>query len=246
VAGEENSNDTWLGLYRHTGLKLKRKGVAVVRLDHSGKDETKGTRGGSAKSGDVDAIWKLTRLTDERYRLECTDSRMPVSTKLISLDRAPFPGAGHTVVGYLGENNTEARVRALVALCDSNGLPADANRETVRALAKARGMGAGNEVLAEVVKRRKTVLNPQDSLFPSDASEAVPNAGDSGDGLGSSEHEITVPTTRGQSGTAPIGPPVPASSSLREDAAGPFAAIVAELGVHPCCGRLICDCEAVS
>jgi len=66
---EENSNDTWLGLYRHTGLKLKQAGVAAIRLDHSGKDEAKGTRGGSAKSGDVDAIWRLSRVTDERYRV---------------------------------------------------------------------------------------------------------------------------------------------------------------------------------
>ena len=34
----------------------------MVRLDHTGKDQTKGQRGGSAKYGDVDAVWKLTEV----------------------------------------------------------------------------------------------------------------------------------------------------------------------------------------
>src|SRR5665811_1892888 len=79
VDGKENENDTYLQMYRHTGLALKRAGVAIIRLDHSGKDETKGQRGASAKSGDVDAVWRLTRVTEDRFRLECTDSRMSVS-----------------------------------------------------------------------------------------------------------------------------------------------------------------------
>lgn len=91
VAGEENSNDTWLALYRHTGVGLKRAGVAVIRLDHSGKDETKGTRGGSAKSGDVDAIWRLSRITDDLFRLECSESRMQIDTKSMLLTRHAEP-----------------------------------------------------------------------------------------------------------------------------------------------------------
>ena len=72
VGGEENDNDTWLNFYKHTGLMLKQQRVALIRLDHSGKDEGKGQRGGSAKSGDVDAIWTLTVVAKERFRLECT------------------------------------------------------------------------------------------------------------------------------------------------------------------------------
>jgi RecA-family ATPase len=67
IDGEENSNDTWLAFYLHTGLQLKQLGVSMIRLDHSGKDESKGMRGGSAKAGDVDAFWLLTRLTDTKY-----------------------------------------------------------------------------------------------------------------------------------------------------------------------------------
>jgi hypothetical protein len=71
VRGEENENDTWLAFYRHTGRWLKTRGVALIRLDHTGKDETKGQRGGSAKSGDVDMVWRLSKVTETVYRLEC-------------------------------------------------------------------------------------------------------------------------------------------------------------------------------
>ena len=96
VGGEENENDTWLGFYRHTGLRLKQAGVALVRLDHSGKDETKGQRGGSAKVGDVDAIWRMSRVSEVVFLLECEAHRMPVSEKVLTLDRSTAP-LRHTV-----------------------------------------------------------------------------------------------------------------------------------------------------
>ena len=78
VAGEENDNDTWLAFYRHTGLPLKQAGVALIRLDHSGKDVTKGQRGGPAKSGDVDAVWHLTKAAGGTLQLQLEASRFPV------------------------------------------------------------------------------------------------------------------------------------------------------------------------
>jgi hypothetical protein len=87
VQGEENENDTWLNFYRHTGLRLKQAGVALIRLDHAGKDETKGQRGGSAKSGDVDAVWRLSKISDEFFRLVCEANRFPVTEKVIDMQR---------------------------------------------------------------------------------------------------------------------------------------------------------------
>jgi hypothetical protein len=88
INGEENSNDTWLEFYLHTGLQLKQLGVAMIRLDHSGKDESKGMRGGSAKAGDVDAFWLLTRITDTSLHLECNANRMELDTKLLKITSA--------------------------------------------------------------------------------------------------------------------------------------------------------------
>lgn len=165
VDGEENSNDTYLQMYRHTGLALKRAGVAVIRLDHSGKDETKGQRGASAKSGDVDAVWRLTRVTDDRFRLECTDSRMSMTTKSLHLQRHVTPRLHHSVIMSGAVSDFTAKVVALVDLLDSNGIPTGANRDAVRDFAKGRGMKVSGAVIQEVVKVRKASESPE--LLPS-------------------------------------------------------------------------------
>lgn len=78
VEGDENSNDTWLTLYRLALLPLKGQGIGSTRLDHSGKDVDKGARGGSAKGGDVDLEYSLTwdDGTNE-VTLRCTKTRIP-------------------------------------------------------------------------------------------------------------------------------------------------------------------------
>jgi hypothetical protein len=60
IKGKENEADTWNDLYRHTIKPLKRAKVSSIRLDHFGKDQTRGARGGSGKSQDVDGVWELT------------------------------------------------------------------------------------------------------------------------------------------------------------------------------------------
>jgi hypothetical protein len=180
VDGEENNNDTWLKFYRHSGLALKRAGVALIRLDHPGKDETKGTRGGSAKSGDPDAIWKLTRVTEDRFRLECTDSRMTLSTKSLHLTRHTTPRLHHTVNAISAVTDFQAKVNALIALLDSNGIPAHANRDTVRDFASSRGTKAAGRVIQEVVKRRKDAA-PAELLPEFTPSEIVPELSESED-----------------------------------------------------------------
>lgn len=91
VEGDENENDTWLAFYRHTGLKLKQRGIAMIRLDHAGKDEAKGQRGGSAKSGDVDAVWRLRKSGDDLIDLICEAQRFPIERKELTLRREEEP-----------------------------------------------------------------------------------------------------------------------------------------------------------
>lgn len=101
IAGDENENDTWLDFYRHTGLKLKQAQVALVRLDHAGKDEAKGQRGGSAKSGDVDAVWRMTRTSDDLYDLICEANRMPIDpeSRVLTIERLDGERLEHIVKG---------------------------------------------------------------------------------------------------------------------------------------------------
>lgn len=75
VEGEENSADTLRAFYRHTGLPLKQAEIAFVRLDHAGKDATKGQRGSSAKNDDVDVVIRMSNI-DGGKRLEATHRRM--------------------------------------------------------------------------------------------------------------------------------------------------------------------------
>jgi hypothetical protein len=114
IGGEENENDTWLKFYKHTGLKLKQEGVALIRLDHAGKDESKGQRGGSAKSGDVDAVWRMSKDGDDTFRLQCEAQRFPISETDLTLRRIEDgSGLRHEVVGNPAKDRHERVLDAL-------------------------------------------------------------------------------------------------------------------------------------
>lgn len=59
VSGEENESKTSNDLYRLTIMPLKSAGITVARADHVGKDRSKGARGSSAKTADVDIEWQM-------------------------------------------------------------------------------------------------------------------------------------------------------------------------------------------
>lgn len=75
ISGPEDVADTWLALYRHSLMPLKSRGVASVRLDHTGKDPGRSARGSSAKSQDVDHVWELRRLDSGLLELVRTHTR---------------------------------------------------------------------------------------------------------------------------------------------------------------------------
>jgi hypothetical protein len=154
IAGEENENDTWLGFYRHTGLLLKQAGVSLVRLDHSGKDETKGQRGGSAKSGDVDAVWRLSRITDESYRLDCEAARMPIVEKTLVLHRELYP-LRHRVDAEGRAAAGRIKVEAVVKALEEAGAARDITNTEARDLLRGMGVKAGNSAIAEALKKRR-------------------------------------------------------------------------------------------
>jgi hypothetical protein len=157
ITGEENSNDTWLKFYQYTGLRLKQLGVSMIRLDHTGKDESRGPRGGSAKSADVDMSWRLVKYSDQYLMLECTGTRMQLDTQLLRITRNSNP-LHHELTESLGITRAEAVVQKLIDLAHSEGLPQGANRETIRELAGRHGIKISTTLVREVVKRRKAVI----------------------------------------------------------------------------------------
>jgi len=76
VHGDENDADTVRAWYRWTGIHLKNAGRAFLRVDHAGKDLTKGQRGSSAKNDDVDVVWQMTVRDDNSYTLTAKKRRM--------------------------------------------------------------------------------------------------------------------------------------------------------------------------
>jgi len=161
VAGEENANDTWLNFYRRTGLRLKAAGISLLRLDHAGKDPTKGQRGGSAKVGDVDMVWRLSRVTDSVLRLDCEQARMqvPPEMKTITLHREDDP-LRHRVDARGWMAASDAKVVELVEIFDKAGAPADAGFRQLKRIkdefkVKNPTFTAGDPAIRQAVKVRQ-------------------------------------------------------------------------------------------
>lgn len=159
VEGEENENDTWLKFYRSTGLRLKQAGVACVRLDHAGKDAAKGQRGGSAKSGDVDLVWRLGFVTESLLTLVCEANRLPVPEKVVTFERRLEPQLHSFVAGRDGRRARapEVQIDALVKVMDEMALPLETGfRIASRALRDA-GHRFDNNALRAALRVRKTL-----------------------------------------------------------------------------------------
>lgn len=90
VEGEENSSDTIKNFNRYTGQRIKSQQRTLLRVDHAGKDATRGQRGSSAKRDDVDLIWRLKldtivdgkqtmRLINDASRMAWVDHELQVT-----------------------------------------------------------------------------------------------------------------------------------------------------------------------
>lgn len=94
VEGDEQDNNTYAAFYRNTGVLLKSRGIAYVRLDHEGKDLSKGMRGASSKRDDVDEVWRLS--TEENtLSLKRTYCRKPHADDNLQLLRRKKPRLFH-------------------------------------------------------------------------------------------------------------------------------------------------------
>ena len=157
VAGEENENDTWLNFYKHTGLRLKQQGIALIRLDHAGKDETKGQRGGSAKSGDVDAVWRMSKDGDEKFDLVCEAQRFPITETRLTLRRVDDEnGLRHEVVANPARDRENVILEGLIAHRIDKTLTRTAATKALRAA----GVGFKERIPEHIWDRYKATLVP--------------------------------------------------------------------------------------
>jgi len=177
IGGAESSADTFADLYKYTLMRLKQAGHTSLRLDHEGKDATRGARGSSAKGADVDAAWHLTREPGDTLRLRPEYDR----TRNLAEFRARLLGGRHQCGGDGGPLrhaiiHTElfgAQI-AMAAALDRLGVPVTASRKVCREALRAAGLTARTDDLAAVVKHRKTRINPDSKPANSDPGGSGP------------------------------------------------------------------------
>ena len=148
VQGKENDADTFLALYRCSLVPLKARGVTVLRLDHPGKDETRGQRGSSAKEGDVDTIWKLVQVTPATFRLEREKSRSGHGEASVEMHRRFSPLRHEWAV------RRQSPADILRGQLETLGIPPEAGRPAVRKALEAAGIKVSNAQLTEAIRLR--------------------------------------------------------------------------------------------
>lgn len=151
MEGEENDNGTIQRYYRHTGSRLKAAGIALVRIDHSGKDAERGQRGGSAKNDDVDVVYRLTANDRGRFTLKATHRRMSWVPESLNVQQTADP-LGYSRVDDAWPAGTADAARLL----DRLRIPIDHGRERAKHAIK----DAGEDVprtgtLAAAIRYRK-------------------------------------------------------------------------------------------
>lgn len=165
IAGGENDSDTWLKLYQNSVKPLKGRGIAVLRIDHPGKDADRGQRGSSAKTGDVDTVWKLHQIEQGKpyFRMECEKSRSGHIQRgdVIMVERRFAPTRhvwepAQTVRDARDRSPETPRVQVLAEALDKAGIPPSAGRDRCRTALDSLGIPASTALLTEVVKHRKT------------------------------------------------------------------------------------------
>jgi hypothetical protein len=202
IEGEENPADTWLRLYRHTVRRLKVARIAFLRLDHSGKDTTKGERGSSAKRSDVDTVYKVEPVGPDRINLVRQKNRLHLpGPDVVALKRTTDP-LRHVAVAI--DLQREHKLSELVAAIDRLDLPDSAGRTVIGRALKDAGIRARNADLALAVARRKAGPPPVPTLrVGASGDRSAATLGDSrgqvGDSPGTGFGE-----TRGQPRRAPV------------------------------------------
>lgn len=174
ISGEENSADTWLNLYRHTLLPLKRDRIASVRLDHLGKDGERGARGSSAKTQDVDHVWLLSAQGGGMLTLKRTHTRTGIGPDSFIIRREGRKDGNLYVPGHTrhviaapeaagwdddgqptGLAAIPGTVEHIIATLDQAGIPNSAGNRVVRQHLADLKVPGGSDKIAEAVRRRK-------------------------------------------------------------------------------------------
>lgn len=166
VEGDEDRADTVRAFYRHTGLSLKAKGVAVLRTDHSGKSVEKGMRGSSAKADDVDIVWQLSRTNTNKgdgVRLNRTHSRLSWVPQDIRISRIETDH-GHDYIIDAQDQAWPDGTRQDAELLDTLNLPTNAGFNATKNAVREAGHKMRDSRIRTALKFRKQAANSQEHM----------------------------------------------------------------------------------
>jgi KaiC/GvpD/RAD55 family RecA-like ATPase len=158
VEGEENSNDTWTRFQEMTGTMLKLHDITVLRVDHPGKGNSSGPRGGSSKAATVDAQWSLRKDRDENLNLEAVgDARMPIADRRVVIRRHVDPFLSHQVInsstGPAARSSHSKSVDGVIELLHKHGHTSAMAHAELNAFYEEQGIGLSSNKKTEVYKR---------------------------------------------------------------------------------------------
>lgn len=182
LQGDENDAVTFQSFYRNVGLPLKQRRITSLRLDHYGKDKSKGSRGSSAKDTDVDVIWGMVRTG--RY-----SARLSSRSRVSWVPQQWFVERFHTAeqgVRFLPrdqviDNIPTQAAHEMMAAMDLLGVPLSWGRDRIRQRLLEAGYVPGrNDDLADAIRLRKergpqlTVIEGGGTGLSRDDAETVP------------------------------------------------------------------------
>jgi len=155
ISGDENEADTVRAFYRHTGQTLKAAGRAMIRIDHAGKDTTRGARGTSAKRDDVDIVWQLTALDAGTLTLKAEKRRVSWVPETVTLNRVDTDDLENVAWRLAPESQHQyaAGTSALAAVLDQLDAPLEGTR-TVADMLRTAGHKASNKRVRDAMKYR--------------------------------------------------------------------------------------------
>ena len=166
VEGDEDKADTVRAFYRHTGLSLKARGIAVIRTDHSGKSVEKGMRGSSAKADDVDVVWQLSRTNTNKgdgIRLNRTHSRLSWVPQDIRISRIETDHGYDYVIDAQDQTWADG-TRQDADLLDTLNIPIEMSSRNASAIIRSTEHKMSDKRIRTAVEFRKLASRSQETM----------------------------------------------------------------------------------
>ena len=161
-SGSENDAEPFLEMNRLFGVRVRRMGISLTKLDHCGKNTAAGIRGHSAKQSDLDTSYFLSRPhapalgEPSTMLLERIKDRLNYGEKTLTFLRNIEPMLHHELVETAADMQERDRIEVLIEKLDALGVPVDMGRPKVKEWLEANGVKEGRTaLLGKAIKQRK-------------------------------------------------------------------------------------------